>query len=188
MANQGRKLVRLTLYAFLFVSAATAFWFDDKLWSAVRTGNAPVWTALLPATTFTLFVLAYAADRWLLVRRQSYPPARAFFQVALAIVFLTLLWPGQPSKFREAQMALRARQAASSTEFLLAHPQPRVRAATCDLLGKLLRLGEHGAARQKVEAMGQRDPSDAVRLSCQRAARGGPYEQAGLDPETPAED
>src|SRR5687767_6637799 len=87
--------VRVGVYVMLVASAAFAFFLDEHLWQAVRLGELPVWAPFLPAVTFTAFVVIYAVDRALLVRRRGYPSARALFQVAAAVVFLTFLWSRQ---------------------------------------------------------------------------------------------
>ncbi len=158
-----RWVVRLVVYIMLVISALGAFVFDDRLWQAARRGSLPVWAPLVPAITFTAFVIVYTIDRWLLVRRRGYPAVRAFFQVAAAAAFLTLLWPEQATELQRTTRA--AKQPLDSTGRLLSYKDPEVRAAACELVG--LRLQTDAAER--VLELAQKDPSNSVRLACQQA-------------------
>jgi hypothetical protein len=123
------RVVRITVFFALAVSALASFAFGGRLWRAVEHGNLPLWAALAAPCGFTLFVCIYAADRWLLVKQHRYPLGRALIQIAFALVFLTLLWPGQVLHFRQFKRAGKIDRVAS----LLHHSDASVRASMCEL-------------------------------------------------------
>ena len=69
-AGGPRHGLRIAVYVMLLGSAGTAFLLGDRLWAAARLGNLPIWAPLVPAMLFTVFVVVYTFDRWLLVRRR----------------------------------------------------------------------------------------------------------------------
>ncbi|MEE8410642.1 MAG: hypothetical protein V3T05_13655 [Myxococcota bacterium] len=154
-------MVRIVVYVMLVLSAGAAFWLGDRLWEAVRDGRMPIWVALIPPTTFTLFVLVYAVDRWLLVKRRGVPIARACLQVVFALLFVGLLWPHQASELR----ATRRSQEPDRAVRLLRHADPDVRAAMCELIA----LRAQVTARDRITAMADGDKSPDVRDACRRA-------------------
>lgn len=156
------KILRIIVYAVLVISAGTAFWFGDRLWAAARGGALPVWAALLPACAFTLFVILYAADRWLLVTRRGYPAGRAFFQVVFALLFLSLLLPQQAS---ELQATRRSGMQADYGIRLLDSDEADGRAAACELLG----LRGQAGVRERIAELARKDPSPLVRRACSQA-------------------
>ena len=156
-----RHSIRWLLYAVLAVSAASTFFLGNQLWAAAETGNLPIWVALCPIVAFTAFVGVYSIDRWLLVRRQGYPAARAFLQVAMAAAFLSLLWPHQASSYRRTQQNRPNNPVVS----LLSHRDKRVRAAACEL------LSYRGDATNltHLENMANADSAEEVREACREA-------------------
>lgn len=160
--DTSRRVVRLVLYLMLLGSAGTTLFVGPRLWTAVSVGKLPVWMALMPMLSFTAFVLVYAVDRWLLVRRRRYPSARALLQVALTLVFLTFLWPSQAGQWRSARAQLRQ---SDPVEVLLQHRDARVRAAACELLG--YRDQQH--ALELITNLAEADPRAEVRDACRRA-------------------
>lgn len=158
------QLVRLGTYSMLLLSAAVTVLSGDHLWAASREGSIPVWAPLIPPAAFTAFVAIYTCDRWLLVRRRAYPLGRALFQVAFAVVFLTLLLPQQAHELR---LAREERQHAPQQPamLLLSHSDPNVRAAACALLtGNFApEVYEH------VQTMAHHDQVPRVRADCAHA-------------------
>ncbi len=154
------QAVRIAVYVMLFSSAGAVFVLGDRLWAAARGGSLPTWAALLPPVTFTLFVVVYAADRWLLVKRRAYPTGRAFFQVAFAILFVSLLWPQQAAELQ----ATRATEPDRALR-LLRHSDPEVRASMCELLALRAQLNAH----QEITRLAGGDKSPLVRNACAAA-------------------
>lgn len=86
------KVIRVVLYVVLVLNAALAFMFSDQIALAAARGDAPPWAPAIAPAAFAFFVTIYAVDRVMCVRRRVMPFGRAFFQIALAVVVLTLLW------------------------------------------------------------------------------------------------
>lgn len=160
---RARRALRILVYVMLVSSAAAAFFLDEPLWSAARLGTLPEWTPLLPALLFTAFVLIFAVDRWVLVRKRKYPVSKAFFQVLFALVFLTLLWPEQASQFRRVKGA--AGPPSTLSERLLYHRDPEVRAAACELAG----LKAQSSALDRISSLAAESKNNMVRSRCQHA-------------------
>jgi hypothetical protein len=158
-----RRGIRIAVYVMLVASAGTAFLIGDSLWAAARHGDVPLWAPLAPAVLFTLFVVVYTVDRWLLVTRRRYPLGRAFFQVAFALVFLSLLWPSQAASWREARTA-QLEQGDYALR-LLDHSDPSVRAAACELLG----LRGQATAEERIHELAIGDEARLVRERCTAA-------------------
>ena len=148
----------------LFLSAGTAFLLGDRLWAAARGGALPVYVPLIPVCAFTAFVAVYTVDRWLLVTRRNYPLGKAFFQVALAILFAALLWPQQASEMRAVRRTVTTPDRAVR---LLDHKDADVRATMCELLA----LREQVEALPRLQALADNDPSPEVRAGCKLAAQ-----------------
>jgi hypothetical protein len=157
-----RWLVRVVLYIMLLASASVALLLHDYLWRSAREGHLPVWVPLVPVATFTLFVVVYVIDRWLLIHRRHYPPVRALFQVAITVAFLALLWPQQASELRRS----RADSRDNRDQGLLAYSDPEVRAAACELAGYRGQL----ELLSRIEHLAEADRSAEVRAACQAAA------------------
>jgi hypothetical protein len=158
-----RWAVRVVVYVMLLASAGATFLLHDWLWRTAREGVVPYWLPILPVGMFTAFVAFYLVDRWLLVRRHRYPPARAFFQVAVAVAFLALLWPQQADELRRG---LGASVRVPRPVRLLEHRDAEVRAAACELAAY---RGERTSLEQ-LEALAASDASAAVRDACSAAA------------------
>lgn len=157
-----RRFLRLVVYAMLFASAGAVFVLGDRLWAAARVGSLPIWAPLLPPLMFTVFLVLYATDRFLEVRRRQARFGRAFFAVAFGIVFLTLLWPGQATHFQEIK---KAKVQVSEAATLLRHREASVRAAACELLSWRGELDAYGS----VEALAREDSVPDVRRACEGA-------------------
>ncbi len=155
------KPLRLVVYAALVLSAGTSLLLGDRLWNSARQGDLPSWAPLFPSITFTIFVVIYAVDRWLLIKKHNYPPGRALFQVGFAIVFLTLLWPQQADEFRKSETVYSDRALR-----LLKHRDADVRALACEVLGL---KGEPGVL-PSLELAASSDRAPQVREACKKAA------------------
>lgn len=157
------QVVRVVVYMMLLLSAGAAVFLGDRLWLAWRSGFLPIWAPLLAPAAFTAFVVVYTVDRWLLVRRRQYPLSRAFFQVAFALVFLTLLLPQQANELRQAKQAEAVVQQPALR--LLAHSDAQVREATCEvLIGRI-----PSDVIERVAALAHNDPDLKVRTNCELA-------------------
>lgn len=161
-----RRVMRIIVYLFLVASAAAAFLLGDWLRAAARQGDVPVWAPLVAPGIFTLFVVVYGVDRWLMVRRRLSSLGRAFIQVAFAMTFVSLLWlwPYQAPRDRDIDAA---GQAPDYRVALLADPDPNVRAAACELLG----LRADASATARIGALATHDDSLRVRQACGEALR-----------------
>ena len=157
-----RWVVRVVLYVMLLASAAVTLLAGDWLWRSARAGHLPVWAPLLPLGLFTAFEVVYIIDRWLLVQRRSYPAVRAFFQVGIAFAFLALLWPRHASQL--SRVMAHAGEVPTNQR-LLAHGDPEVRAAACELAA----YRQQRELVPKLEAMVGGDASPLVREACRAA-------------------
>ena len=161
--SQG-QVIRVIVYVMLVVSAGVAVLLGDSLWNLWRGGHLPVWAPLLAPGAFTAFVAVYTIDRCLLVRRRRYPLGRALFQVAFALVFLTLLLPQQALELRQVKHQPNVGDKHAAL-LLLDHTDPEVRAATCALM-----IGPFATeVYERVGNIAHLDPAAKVRLSCAHA-------------------
>ena len=85
-------------------------------------------------------------------------------QVGAALIFLALLWPAQARLFTKTRARLRQRP---SIERLLAHREPMVRAAACELVA--WRRDE--THRRALEERARHDRDPLVREACTRSLR-----------------
>jgi hypothetical protein len=161
LTDTYRRPIRIAAYVMLVLSAATAFFLGDELWAKARLGELPAWAPLIPPSLFTLFVMVYAADRWLLVRRRLYSGSRALYQLAFGIVFLSLLWPDNIAELRH----LRESPTGDRIQRLLSNSDAEVRAAACELLG----LRAETTAYPWIEPLAHGDHDASVRAACSEA-------------------
>lgn len=159
--EQNKRAVRIALFVVLATTVATAFATHGPLWERVRLGELPLWLPFIAPALFTVFVVVFSVDRYIQVRRGTYPVGRALFQLGLAVVFLAFLWPQQT---RELWAAREGPPLRSPTE-LLQHPQASVRALACDAMRLDLGNDDAAAIRQRLEV--ENDPR--VKTRCQRA-------------------
>ena len=152
------RATRVAVYIVLLLSASVSFFYGDKLWEEVRLGLLPLWVPLVAPTAFSFFVLIFIADRWLLVRRKKETWGRAFFQVGLALVFLSLVWPHQATEIREAKKTLPQ----DPLGRLLRYSDPLVRSSACELAA----LKGHTWAIPVLQRLSQKDHSARVREVC----------------------
>ena len=161
--NREGRIIRVAVYILLVLSLSTFLFLGDHLWLAAHEHLVPWYAPFVPPVIFTAFVAIYAVDRWLLVYRHHYPVPRAMFQVALSLVFLTLLLRQQASKFVSVKQADVNQQAPAL--LLLGHREDGVRAAACELL-----VGElPGNVFTQVVEHAHNDLSAQVRDACGRA-------------------
>ena len=121
-----------------------------------------LWVPLVAPVAFTVFVLIYTVDRWLLVRKRAYPLVRAFVQVGVTLVFLTSLMQRQAVEYKAATEKQAAPEATSS---LLKHREARVRAAACELLSMRGELKHYAT----IEMLSLGDKSPVVQERCAKA-------------------
>lgn len=142
------------LYLLLVVS------FGLALWAQGSTGRLPEHLKAVVPWAFLAFAAAFTAYRLALVRARKYPAFKAFFQIATALVFFTLLLPGARGRYeREAQ------HAKGELVGLLADRDPHVRA----LAAEVARHRPDGVryAHALVERLRDADP--AVRAEAHRS-------------------
>lgn len=165
------KPLRVALYVLTVLSAAAALFLEPALAGAVARGAiSPLWlfTAI---GVYGVFFLAYAVDRWVLVRRRRYPAGKAFFQVAFGLVFGLLLLPSTIGDYA-------SRPPSQGIERLLLHPDPEVRAVAVEALGFRGPSSEH--VELLVARLLDRDPR------VEESARGVLSRWSGLAPEDTA--
>lgn len=146
--------LRIVLYVLAALAAAAALFVEPALNGAVRRGALHGRWLFLPIGVFTVFMLAYAVDRALLVRRRRYPVGKAVFQVAFGSLFALMLLPSTIRDYqhhREAQPTGMAR--------LVRHPDPDVRASA------VFAFGYQGRSPARVQEMVPllNDPDPRVR-------------------------
>ncbi len=121
------KPLRIALYVLLALTAVAALFLQPALGGAVKRGALPAFWLFLPMALYTAFLLAYAVDRALLVKRRRYPAGKAFFQIAFGVVFAMLLLPSTIADFS-------ARRPEGMRRYLL-HPDAQVRVLAVEALG-----------------------------------------------------
>ncbi len=160
--QKTRKWLHIGLYIALLTSAAGSLFYTHGLWVAFGAGDLALWVPLVAPGAFTVFVLIYTIDRWLLVRRRDYPVVRAFVQVGVTLVFLTSLMQRQAVEYKAATEKQAAPEATSS---LLKHREARVRAAACELLSMQGELKHYAT----IEMLALGDKSPVVQERCAKA-------------------
>jgi hypothetical protein len=93
---------RLVLYVLLLAAAAVTLFGAPALEQAVREGKAPRAALILPPALLALFIGLFAAYRFTLVRAGRYHAGKAFVQVGLMVLVLTLALPGSLDRWRSA--------------------------------------------------------------------------------------
>ena len=160
--QKTRKWLHIGLYIALLTSAAGSLLYTHGLWVAFGAGDLALWVPLVAPAAFTVFVIIYTVDRWLLVRRRDYPIVRAFVQVGVTLVFLTSLMQRQAVEYKAATEVQAAPEATSS---LLKHREARVRAAACELLAMRGELKQYA----NIELLALGDKSPVVQERCSKA-------------------
>lgn len=100
----GRLLrpARILLYALLVASALATLLAGPSLEQAVREGRLPQAALVVAPLLLLLFIVLFAGYRYLLVRSGHYLAGKAFVQVGLMLLVLTLLLPGSLERYRAA--------------------------------------------------------------------------------------
>jgi hypothetical protein len=93
---------RLLLYALLVSSALVTLLGGPSLEQAVREGRLPQVALVVAPALLLIFILVFAAYRYALVRSGHYLAGKAFVQVGLMLLVLTLLLPGSLERYRAA--------------------------------------------------------------------------------------
>jgi len=93
---------RLLLYALLVSSALATLLAGPSLEQAVREGRLPQGALVVAPALLLVFILVFAAYRYALVRSGHYLAGKAFVQVGLMLLVLTLLLPGSLERYRAA--------------------------------------------------------------------------------------
>lgn len=147
------KPLRIALYVLLALTAVAALFLQPALGGAVQRGALARFWLFLPVALYGVFLLAYAVDRGLLVRRRRYPAGKAFFQIAFGVLFALLLLPSTSADF--------AAQRPDGLRRYLAHSDGQVRVLAVEALG----YRGKDAARPFAEALVDRldDRDDEVR-------------------------
>jgi hypothetical protein len=126
----------------------------------VADGRLPRGVLLLPALVFGLFVVAFGTYRFLLVKAGRYNAGKAFVQVGLGALVLTLLFPANLARYREV-----APEPPVALGPLLDAEDPAIRAVACEALAA--RRGPD-AARDRARVLAESDPDPRVRAACRR--------------------
>jgi hypothetical protein len=94
--------VRMVLYGLLAASAVATLEAGPWLEQAVREGRVAQGALLVAPGLLLLFIALFAAYRYALVRSGHYHAGKAFVQVGLMVLVLTLLLPGSLDRYRAA--------------------------------------------------------------------------------------
>jgi hypothetical protein len=94
--------VRLALYGLLIAVVAVTFAGVPGVEDAVREGRqSPVALMVAPAL-LVVFIVLFAAYRFSLARARRYHAGKAFVQIGVMVLFLTLLLPSSIAKYQAA--------------------------------------------------------------------------------------
>src|SRR5512133_2980547 len=93
---------RLVLYFLLLASAAVTLIGAPVLEQAVREGRAPRLSLVASPALLAVFILLFATYRFALVRAGRALAGKAFVQVGLMVLVLSLVLPGSLERWRSA--------------------------------------------------------------------------------------
>jgi hypothetical protein len=172
-AGQPRRrlrVLRLVLYFLLLASAGVTLIGAPVIEQAVREGRAPRISLIAAPALLATFIALFAAYRYTLVRAGRALAGKAFVQVGVMVLVLTLVLPGSLERWRSAG-AVRPVELSRH----LRAPDPETRA----LAAELARHREPSDALTYVPRLIEllEDPSPEVR----RQARGSLVALAGTD-------
>jgi hypothetical protein len=161
---------RLVLYVLLLASAGVTLFATPALEQAVREGRASRFALIAPPALLALFIALFAAYRFALVRAGRYHAGKAFVQVGVMLLVLTVALPGSLERWRSAGTVRTI-----DLSRHLRSPDAEARA----LAAELARHRERGEAVRYVPRLLQllEDPSLEVR----RQARASLVTLAGAD-------
>ncbi len=164
------RRARVFLYLLLLAAAGVTLFGAPVLEQAVREGKAPRAALIAAPGLLASFILLYAAYRFTLVRAGRYHAGKAFVQIGLMVLVLTLALPGSLDRWRAAGTV----RAVDLSRYLGA-PDAEARA----LAAELARHRERSDALRYVPRLVQllEDPSAEVR----RQARASLIALAGAD-------
>jgi hypothetical protein len=149
------RTLRWVLYALLIVAAALTLVGLPELQREVAAGRFPSGTLAIPPAVLAIFIAAYGAYRFVLVRAGRYPAGKAFVQVGVMVLVLGVV----------AGLALDRRRvpAAEPVDLgrALGSPDAGVRAMAAELLRHRSPETTAAQAGRLVELLG--DPSAEVR-------------------------
>lgn len=120
--------VRLVLYVLLAGSAMFTLLGGPTLEQAVREGRLPQSALVVAPVLLLVFIVVFAAYRFALVRTGHYHAGKAFVQVGLMLLVLTLLLPRSLERYQAAGTV----RPVDLTRYLRA-PDPESRAMAAEL-------------------------------------------------------
>jgi len=97
-----RRLLVYLLYVLLLGSAVFTLTGAPVLEQAVREGRRPTAVLMVAPALLALFVVLFAGYRFALVRAGRYHAGKAFVQVGLMVLVLSLLLPSSLERYRSA--------------------------------------------------------------------------------------
>jgi hypothetical protein len=154
--------LRIALYVLLALAAAAVLFLQPALAGAVQRGALPGFWLFLPMGLYGAFLLAYAVDRLLLVKRRGYPAGKAFFQIAFGVMFALMLLPSTIADFKDRQV--------SGVRRYLLHPDAGVRTLAVEALGFRGLDASRDHLKLLVDRLDDRDPG--VRRAATRVLAG----------------
>jgi hypothetical protein len=96
------RRVRILLFVLLLASAGVTLFATPVLEQAVREGRAPRYALVIAPALLATFIVLFAAYRLALVRARRYHAGKAFVQVLVMVLVLTLSLPGSLDRWRAA--------------------------------------------------------------------------------------
>jgi hypothetical protein len=96
------RRARFVLYPLLLAAAAATLFGEPVLEQAVREGRAPRAALVVAPGLLASFIVLFAAYRYALVRAGRYHAGKAFIQVGLMVLVLSLVLPGSLERWRSA--------------------------------------------------------------------------------------
>ena len=96
------RRARILLYFLLLVAAGVTLFGAPVLEQAVREGRAPRAALILAPALLAAFIALFTLYRFTLVRAHRYHAGKAFVQVGLMVLVLTLALPGSLERWRAA--------------------------------------------------------------------------------------
>jgi hypothetical protein len=96
------RRARLVLYVLLLAAAGVTLFGAPALEQAVREGRAPREALVVAPALLAAFIILFTFYRFALVRRGRYHAGKAFVQVVIMVLVLTLALPGSLERWRAA--------------------------------------------------------------------------------------
>ena len=165
------RVVLYLLLVLLLVAAGVTLFGAPAIEQAVREGRAPRASLVVAPAVLALFIAGFAAYRFAAVRAGRYLAGKAFVQVGVMVLVLTLVLPGSLDRWRSAGTV----RPVDLSRYLRA-PDAETRALAAELARHRERADALRYVPRLVELLG--DPSPEVR----RQARATLVSLAGTDP------